>query len=51
MQAAILDLPSVTKDGVLFHITFDIFLDLTTLIDYFILKKGWLHEDNGHKRI
>jgi hypothetical protein len=31
------------------HITFDIFLDLTILIDYFIKKRGWSNENNGHK--
>jgi hypothetical protein len=25
------------------------FLDMTISIDYFILKRGWSHEDNGHK--
>jgi hypothetical protein len=40
---------SAADHNVLHRIIFDIFLDLTILIDYFILKKGVLHEDNGHK--
>jgi hypothetical protein len=41
-------LSAVADLQVLLGIILTFFLDMTISIDYFILTRGWSHEDNGH---